>query len=439
MKVRLFCFTLALLTCFLSACQSSLASRDTWEGPKTTEEQKEEKPYEYPKVANPLSWEKIRAIPLANSNMTEAELRKICTDFMRLQLTFEWTPAKSITYNFYTKESDMEFPRGKVYGGLPYMTFNANGNLYIVMDYYDPETGILDPGDVPLKHFASIIGNDCAASPFWAWNRVINSLTNFKDPENKRGFTNIDLTPHHNLIPVGGYRSISEGTWDDGDGTKWVCEVNGKQKIFECYAKLQEADGIVHFFPDAPRSANHLMMCSSTATVVKNEDGTIDGDQSYVTILDQRSNMTPTYTKNGVVLYEGGIDAVFTFNQLYQEYYIPFTFKEFLGTDPVEKGEAKLVVDGDMYDYETLREGKIISNYGISHVRITYFDKEGNEKYSYRAIPTLLNTRDFDLENLLLPASKWHATEENTCVITAFIGTGEEFELLRGTVLPQNS
>ncbi len=434
MKVRLFCFTLALLTCFLSACQSSLASRDTWEGPKTTEEQKEEKPYEYPKVANSLSWEKIRAIPLANNNMTEAELRKICTDFMRLQLTFEWTPAKSIVYLLGDK--NMEFPAGKVYGGLPYMTFNANGNLYIVMDYYDPETGILDPGDVPVNNFGSIIGNDCAVSPFWAWSRVINSPTNFKDFENQYGFTNLGLTPQNNLIPVGGYESISEGTWDDGDGTRGVCERNGRQKIYECYAKLQEADGFIHFYPDTPTwNNNHLMMCSSKATVVRNEDGTIDGAKSFVTILDQRSKKTATKTENGTVLYEGGVDAVFTFDQLYKEYYIPFTFKEFLGTDPVDKGEAKIVADGDISDFETLKKGKISSNYGISHVRIKFLDKDGNEKYAKRSIPKFCDTRNYELKNLLLPGAKFHAKEGNTCVITAFIGTGEEIEVFRGPLV----
>ena len=35
-------------------------------------------------VAEPLSWDKINAIPIANDAMSEEELRQICLDFMRL-------------------------------------------------------------------------------------------------------------------------------------------------------------------------------------------------------------------------------------------------------------------------------------------------------------------------------------------------------------------
>ena len=440
MRVKILCLILALCFCFLTGCQSGLITpTDTAEETKT-EEKKPEKVY--PNVGNPLSWEKIREIPIANDSMTGEELRKICVDYMRLQLTFEWTPAKTLSYYFETRGYSMDFPEGRVYGGLPYKTFDGNGNLYIFMDYYNPETGVLDPGKIAGKNFFSIIGNDCASGPFWAWSRAINSITNFEDFENQNGFTNIGLTPQNNLIPVGGYKSISEGTWDDGNGTKAVLQQNGTKKMYECYAQMLEADGLIRLHPKSEgstSSANHLMMVSGKPKVVRNDDGTINGDRSFVTIMDQESHMTEQLTENGIVHYEGGIDLVYTFSQLYEDCFAPFTFKEFLKTDPVEKAEASIKVDGDMYDYETLKTGTLSANYGISHVRITFFDKDGNKEYSYRPIPKDCDTRNFKLKNLLLPASKWHATEENTCVITAFLGTGEEIEVLRGTVYQKNS
>ena len=55
----------------------------------TTEDEPETKPTKPVKsnVAEPLTWEKLNAIPVANASMSTDELRKICTDFMRLQLS----------------------------------------------------------------------------------------------------------------------------------------------------------------------------------------------------------------------------------------------------------------------------------------------------------------------------------------------------------------
>ena len=435
MKRKLFCFILAVVTCFLTSCQTKLNEPETL---YITETEEDRTVKTYPKVGKPLTWEQIEAIPVANNHMSSDELRKICTDFMRLQLTFEWTPIKSMSYFFETRNYMMEFPEGRVYGGLPYKTFDGNGNIYIVMDFYDPETGILDPGSVTTTNIFSIIGNDCATGPYWAWARVINSITNYEDFKLGNGFTNIGLTPENNLIPVGGYESITEGTFDDGDGTKAVCESNGKQKIFECYAQALPADGLLHFYPKSEgsrQSHNHLMMVSSKANVVRNEDGTINGDKSTITILDQESHKTREMTENGMVHYEGGVDTVFTFSKLYDEYYIPFTFKEFLKTDPVEKAEFRLEVNGDAHDYETLRGGTLRTNYGISHLRIKFYDPTGKELYASRVIPEMVDTTNFKMEDLLRPNSKWHAKEENTCVITAFLGTGEEFEIFRGSLI----
>lgn len=436
MKKKWLCLVLAVLVCFLTACQPALIEPE--ENAPETEVDRNVKTY--PEVGNPLSWDKINAIPIANNNMSGEELRKICTDFMRLQLTFEWTPSKSLSYFFETRNYSMDFPEGRVYGGLPYKTFDGNGNLYIVMDFYDPETGILDPGIISSTNIFSIIGNDCATGPYWAWARVINSITNYEDFKTGNGFTNIGLTPENNLIPVGNYKSISSGTWDDGNGTKAICEENGVQTMYESYAQMQEADGLIRLYPKAEgsiQSHNHLMMVSSKATVVRNEDGTINGDRSFVTIMDQESKMTRVMTDTGMVHYEGGIDTKYTFAEIYRDRYIPFTFKEFLKTDPVEEAEIHLEVDGDASDFNTLQKGTLRSNYGISHLRIKFFNADGKELYSSRVIPKMVDTTNFKMEDLLKPNAKWHAEEGNTCVITAFLGTGQEFEVFNGELIAQ--
>lgn len=431
MPKRILFAVLALLLLCLPACGRLEPMADT-----ATEEKSGGKKREYPVVHDPLTWERINALPLATDDMTEDELRKLCTDYMRLQLTFEWTPSKDLEYTLGGIGKAMSFSRGRVYGGLPYRSLNANGNLYTVMEFYDPETGVLDPGNYPTSDFLGIIGNDCAASPFWAWNRVINSLRNFKDFETESGFTNTGLVPMNNLLPVGGYETVSEGDWDDGDGTRGIWERNGEQRMFEALAEVKPADGIIHFYPHTGTlpNANHLMMASSEATVVRRADGTIDGAKSYITILDQRSNLTTVHKETGTVHYEGGIDAVFTFDQLHEEYYIPFTFLEFLGLDPVEEAEAKLVCDGDHHLLSDLQKGSVEANYAVSHAKVTFTDEAGKECYSYIARPTLLNTRSFSLEKLLLVASSFHADGKKTCRIEVRLGSGHEICVFEGTV-----
>ena len=380
-----------------------------------------------PQVKNPLTWEKIRSIPIAQEEMTSAELRKICTDFMRLQLTFEWTPSADLEYTLAARNKPMAFYRGRVYGGLPYRSFNANGNLYTAMEFYDPETGVLDGGNYRGNDLAGVIGNDCASAPFWAWNRVINSNRNFKDFTTESGFTNTGLIPANNLLPVGGYDTISTGTWNDGHGTLAVCQSNGEQKMYEAYACLLPADGILHYYPAGGgplNEVNHLMMCSSEATVVRKENGTIDGEKSFVTILDQESNLTTVRHETGSVHYQGGVDVPFTFAELFRQNYIPFTFAEFLGQDPVEPAEARLICNGDPALFENLKSANVTANYAISHIKISFFEENGDLRHSYSIRPTLLNTRTQSLEKLMLPSIGFYADSKTPCRIEVRLGSG---------------
>ena len=431
MKRTVLLTLLFLLLLCLSAC-SGLEPIE----PTVTEETPQEERSDTPAVKNPLTWEEIDAIPFAKETMTEEELRKICTDFMRLQLTFEWTPSKNLEYTLAGLGKPMAFYRGRVYGGLPYRSFNANGNVYTVMEFYDPETGVLNSGKYPDNDFVGIVGNDCASSPFWAWNRVINSNRNFKDFKTESGFTNTGLIPQNNLLPVGGYTTIAEGDWEDGEGTRGICLENGRQKMFEAYAAIKPADGLIHYYPHTGvlSHANHLMMASSVATVVRRGDGTIDGEKSFITILDQRSNLTTVHTEHGTVHYEGGVDAVFTFHQLFEEYYIPFTFLEFLGLDPVEKAEATLLCQGDATRFSDLQKASISANYAISHAKVTFVDETGAECYSYIARPKLLNTRNFALDKLLLDTASFRADGTNTCKIQVRLGSGHEFCVFEGVI-----
>ena len=111
-------FSVILCLCmFVSLCA---CGGNTAEPVETT---KPAAPKEKTNVAEPLTWEKINAIPIANDSMTEEQLRQICIDTFRLQLTFGWTPSESTDYN--SGMSDKTFYKGQVYGGPPYQSVLA--------------------------------------------------------------------------------------------------------------------------------------------------------------------------------------------------------------------------------------------------------------------------------------------------------------------------
>ena len=52
-------------------------------------------------VAEPKAWyDTLMAMPIANENMTEQELRQLCVDAFKMNLTFCWTPNTTITYTY---------------------------------------------------------------------------------------------------------------------------------------------------------------------------------------------------------------------------------------------------------------------------------------------------------------------------------------------------
>ena len=103
-----------------------------------------DEPVRDPNMPKKLFAYDLAQIPLATDQMTKAELRQLCMDFMALQVSFQWKPDMEIS--FYQTNND----KGKVktikteniYGGIIYQSLGF-GNLYRWLEYYDEETGIM--------------------------------------------------------------------------------------------------------------------------------------------------------------------------------------------------------------------------------------------------------------------------------------------------------
>ena len=257
---------------------------------------------------------------------------------------------------------------GAVYGGLPYVT-SSFGNLYKAMEFYDPETGTLDVsgGNTTFK----TIGNQCSSSTFWAWNRVCASLT-------YQGTS--DAVLNNGCIPVGPY--TYDTTADDFNtvDTHEICNTNGAQTMYESYAKVEPADGLVHAYAG---SGGHMRMVAGSVNVVRNSDGTINGAKSTLVYLDQIASWSDSAQTDGTAdEIDSGADVVVTFEELFNTGYIPFTIAELNKTASVQAGEASLNLNGQNVSASTLSWATLSSNYAISNIEVVVKNAGGEEVYS---------------------------------------------------------
>ena len=348
-----------------------------------------------------LTWDAIEAFPIKTKDMTVAEMRQLCVDFMQFTKTYLWTPDQTINYIRNASGSDDVMTQGQVYGGLPYVGV-ATGNVYRMMDYINPETGLVDMEKaIPalaykdsvtmadLKYF----GSQCSVATYWGWGRVISSPVYH--------WTSGGV-PNNDFVLLGDVKTPEDLTsWSLAYNTTACCQENGEQTMYEAYAALQKADGLVQW-----TTAGHFIMAYSDAVVVRKSDGTIDGENSYVMIIDQGQRWQTRENDAGDTFqHKGNINLKYTFAALFKSSYIPFTFKEFTGEASIEDTTVTLATsDGTVYVDGTIRESdrayiatetrdtlawsdvfasRVRSNYGVVDVYLTLQDNSGKEFYRH--------------------------------------------------------
>ena len=319
-------------------------------------------------IKNKLTWEKINAFPIKNKNMTVAEMRQLCVDFFRFNKTVLWTPNKEYTYRKSSKnDKTYTMEPGQIYGGYPYAM--GTGNCYRLMDYLDPQTGVLKIR-LAAKCFR-LFASQCSIGAYWGWSRVINSADYC---------WTYDICEKNGFLSVGPYtydKSVSSIT--PAYNTVMICEANGKDTMFESYAQMQLADGFLQM-----TTAGHVVMSSCDPVVVRNADGSINGEESYVTVIDQTAKWTEATNEQGdAFLMEANVDAKWTFDFLWEKHYIPFTFAEFLGTHPIEDTVCEFSYKGETITKEDLFESFVTCNYGLVDTYIIVKNPEGQQVYKH--------------------------------------------------------
>ncbi len=381
---------IALLLCFAVVCSFAACSNTDTADTTDVVETTEGKDYSAwaGLVADPTGWlEAYKKLPVANENMTIEELRQLCVDAFKADLTFQWAPNKDISYTYIIGgEKSVALPAGKAYSGLCYATGvvgATTGNIHKILRYYDTETGVLDV-EAMGDQFMGIITSACSFGAMQGWNRAINSHT-------------IETMSTYNatdgkIIPVGPYTYTPDTyNWDfsTSDATTWIILSNGYETMYESYAQMLPADGLF----SSP--SWHVMMCSAVPVVERNSKGKIDPEKSYLLVCEQdqvgtTGRTTPVPQSDGTPITPlGTVDNKYTFAQLAQSGYIPFTFAEFLGKDPIEPGKAWMgdqfepISNGVTISLSALAGKTVSSNYVINTAHIDVKNADGKILYTH--------------------------------------------------------
>lgn len=459
----------------------------------------------------------LEGIPLATDEMTPQQRRQLCLDFFELQLGFQWKTDMDVSFMMsnYKKGTYKELNTQDVLGGIVYHS-HGYGNLYRWLEYYDEHTGVMamekalaenggygdgaaithletdENGDPTYFKYRSLmaLGNQCSSSSCWSWGRVINSAC-FGDT--------CDLNIYNGFIPVGCYsygyeldgkyygpmdiqkfgkgHESNPGGYDTPDVIKDLIEEKGINAMFDCYALMKPGDCLV--------DEGHALMVKQV-NLFKGKDGSVDYDLSSVIVNEQ----IEAWDHEGTILdapykQQGRIDHAYSFKQLQEDAYIPFTFLELLDeNDPVDKEHLayyqsyakELTALQNRYKVFPFREemnsasvepavtycsyeGEQISptdfsamtvgaNYSISDVFVTVTGKDGAVLLknifrapftNYREVTMDVNksTWEQDSDGSYLPISHGLdalATGENTVTVSLQLSTGQLLTAYEGTL-----
>lgn len=372
--------------------------------------------------------------------------RDVVEQAMREQSAILWTPTEDITYsmrgNSQGVEADSEeYPddvvtleAGKVYQGIPYT--HGSGSYYSWLAYAvaQDEHGIYTLSGITDQHLTgksaykenncARLGNDCADQLFWAWGRI-SSTIQFSGTAT--------MTDFYGCLKVGDYDCVGT-TFDAANNTKVIVKENGEQRMFAAYGCLQKGDAMVLV---NQYNEGHAVMVVTGETVY-NTDGTINGDASYVTVLEQTTGCERSWDchydnqlKKWVYPCEI-MDKKWSYNTLFKKGYLPVTCKELV--DPAPLAPPVITDYTDVPTVDNMFGGVVECNYRFSSITVTV-TKDGkalqkvtcfghqNEMFAFNLFrftkeaeePVMLGSLDLDA----LESGSYH------CTFDARISTGQ--------------
>lgn len=264
------------------------------------------------------------------------------------------------------------------YYGMPYG--HKGSSLDRFHDMVDEDGYVIDwaYSQPSLDSFDCYMQNDCSSALFQAWVTVSNTI----DFHRVSG-----QTPMMKLgcISVGDY--TDEINYQDRDlSTDWIGDGEGclitEDELLECYAQMRKGDA--YWYKIA--AGGHTRMAAEDPVVVRDQDGKIDAQHSYL-ICDEQG-ATQDF---GDIYTSWKINWKYTFASLLTNGCFPITCEELL-TGEMETPEAHF--EGAVDGKAGLYTGYVKANYYLDEVNMTIKNSAGEVVFNKNAYPTLGRVHD---------------------------------------------
>lgn len=365
------------------------------------------------------------------------EKREKAVQAMYEMCTIEWHPERDIphTCNCTLLVCNGVYSNTYTQVGLPY---NHKAGSLARMKYCLNEDGTVKDWVYKMAEegtfdtFDMYMGNDCSTCVQQAWLTVSNTI------EFKRSSYQTPVAADYRntgMLPIGQWEwDLGLDVTSAGLVTKNYTEANGPEVMYEAYALLRMGDGVGFYYENG-----HSRMVATDAVVVRDENGKIEPQYSYITCYEQGKQVIDdvkmTYSMCAV-------DQKYTFDNLYNGYYLPVTIEEFVTG---EFDEPTCTLEGGLQEDNrfALTTGTVQANYSLDYVTMVITDEEGNEVFNHVMFPTVTkrldnNSNDTQIRNVIMEydlagfavplkyvsfdiGGTYHAT------ITGSLATGDDF------------
>lgn len=244
-----------------------------------------------------------RKSAVAFSPKTAQQLRQIAISYMHQMAKVVWTANQRIDYSF--NNETLIYEAGKTYYGMIYN--NCRNGFEAFCKALD-ENGVYQLEDIGWD---TAPGNSCATSIRHAWQMVCPDV---------EYLYSIDMMPYYKdtgVLPVG---DINWDLYDGKNTTNSIIKNTDKQVILEAYALAQPADGFMRYLD----TGGHALMVTLPPVVVRDADGNINPEESFVFLTDQNNKLNefreyPSSWK---------VDRQVSFEKAYTDGWLPVTAKE---------------------------------------------------------------------------------------------------------------
>lgn len=306
----------------------------------------------------------------------EAKLREKVVQYMYDMANVEWTPGQEMNFGKHCNSPSLVYKPGQRYLGQMY---NAGGNgIEVFLDALDAENTYVSEDTSWCGP-----GNSCSSSVRRAWQQI--------SPNVEYQYT-VDMMP---CFPETGVIAVGNIRWETYDGNNTsdsVLKETPKADVMEAYALTLPGDGMMRH---SEQTGGHALMVTLEPTVVRDTEGNIDPDQSFLYMTDQNNTINNTRSLPS----SWKVDAKVAFSKVYADGYLPVTIPELREEETVAPDFQAEGVPAGQDLLTTGVKGLIKSNYRLVSVTAELSKAGSSGELVTRAVRHPY-TKDFDLTEL---------------------------------------